>query len=227
MTLARREREKEKEKERTRRATRFRDEPYHHVLFFEHTKRGRKRTPDLFKKKCRWGVGVRRHPESGESELLEGPVSLLDGLKVSSHETLHSVPSCAWSVKLADKPGRFDREKADAIGLGIEQVSLLADGQDVEFSGQLYNAADFRAASKSGLSVLISGDTKAGVPSFEELGKAGKGPDLLIHEATYTDIKQDKADEWMHSTARDAAKAAVISHSMLWLKVVLMQNLMM
>lgn len=154
----------------------------------------------------RW---MRLNPESGESELLEGPVSLLDGLKVSSHETLHSVPSCAWSVKLADKPGRFDREKADAIGLGIEQVSLLADGQDVEFSGQLYNAADFRAANKSGLSVLISGDTKAGVPSFEELGKAGKGPDLLIHEATYTDIKQDKADEWMHSTARDAAKAAV------------------
>ena len=154
----------------------------------------------------RW---MRLSPESGECELLSDQVDLVDGLKISSHETLHSVPSCAWSVRLADKPGRFDKEKADQLGLGVEQVSSLADGHDVEFSGQSLKAADFRAPSKAGLAVLISGDTKAGVPSFEELGKSGVGLDLLIHEATYTDIKQDKADEWMHSSARDAAKAAI------------------
>jgi ribonuclease Z len=153
----------------------------------------------------RW---MRLNPESGESELLETPPVLFDGAEVRPHETLHSVPSCAWSVTLADKPGRFDSEKAVGLGLDDSAVNKLARGIDIEVDGKPLSAADFRGDSRKGLSVMISGDTKGGVPSFMELGEQGEGPNLLIHESTYTDIKQDKAEEWMHSTAKDAAKAA-------------------
>ena len=153
----------------------------------------------------RW---MRLNPESGESELLETPPVLLDGAKVRPHETLHTVPSCAWSVTLADKPGRFDRNKADELGLDDSVVHKLAKGVDIEVDGKSLAAADFRGDSRKGLSVMISGDTKGGVPSFVELGEQREGPNLLIHESTYTDIKQDKAEEWMHSTAKDAARAA-------------------
>jgi ribonuclease Z len=56
--------------------------------------------------------------------------------------------------------------------------------------------------------ILISGDTTTNVPSFNELALSGP-LDLLIHEATFTNKFSEKAGHYWHSTASDAAKAAV------------------
>jgi ribonuclease Z len=56
--------------------------------------------------------------------------------------------------------------------------------------------------------ILISGDTTKNVPSFNK--SSLNGPlDLLIHEATFTSELSEKAEKHGHSTALDAAKAAL------------------
>jgi ribonuclease Z len=119
---------------------------------------------------------------------------------------LHSVPSCGWTIRLADTAGRFEREKASEMNLDSEQKRNLAAGENVENNGELLKAEDFRGLPRDAPCVLISGDTGAGVPSFS---KIEVGPTLLIHEATYTSERVDRARQWLHSTSQDAANAAI------------------
>ena len=148
-------------------------------------------------------------PDAGTSQALEQAPVLLDGIRVRPHETLHSVPSCAWSVSLLDRAGRFNRQKADALGLSDAQVGNLAAGDDIEFDGVSLEAEGFRGPTRPAPSLLISGDTGCEVPAFAELREQGYGPFLLIHESTYTEEREDKARQWLHSTAKDAARAAL------------------
>jgi len=150
----------------------------------------------------RW---LKLNPESGECSLLDNPPVLMDGVSVHPHETLHSVPSCGWSIRLADKAGRFEREKAVEMNLDSEQKRSLAAGKDIENKGELLKAEDFRGPQRVAPCVLISGDTGAGAPSFSSIEV---GPTLLIHEATYTSERVDRARQWLHSTSQDAANAA-------------------
>ncbi len=60
--------------------------------------------------------------------------------------------------------------------------------------------------------ILVSGDTKKNVPSFNQ--KSLGGPlDILIHEATFSNDLSVKAELHGHSTASDAAKAAMDTNS--------------
>ena len=60
--------------------------------------------------------------------------------------------------------------------------------------------------------IYFSGDTAFGPIGFtrEMLPSA---PDLLLHEATFLADKQDKATEYLHSTAADAGRHATSCHA--------------
>jgi ribonuclease Z len=147
-----------------------------------------------------------RPHENSVIELDSSP-QIFAGIDISPYPTTHSVPSCAWRIGQADRPGRFDGQKAGDLGLSNQEIAKLAEGQDLEKDGNILLSEQFRGPHRIGLSLLISGDTGAEAPGLGPLS-ADKPLDLMVHEATYVDDQENKAREYLHSTARDAANAA-------------------
>ena len=143
-----------------------------------------------------------------------GGATLLDGMPQPegwTHSSLrpvpthHTVPSCGWMVHQDAMAGKFDRARADDLQLSSKQRAMLARGEDVlDGNGDTLEAAWFRGGQRDAVSVLISGDT-ASAPSAWD---ASVSPTLLIHEATFLEEQQDKADEHLHSTAAGAVASA-------------------
>ena len=149
-------------------------------------------------------------PHEKRVEKLASRPQMFEGTLISPHRTTHSVPSCAWRIGEADRPGRFDGQKARDLGLSNQEIAILAGGQDLEKDGQILLSEQFRGDDRSGLSLLISGDTGAEAPGLEALSE-DKPLDLMVHEATYVDEQEDKARDYLHSTARDAANVAKVA----------------
>jgi ribonuclease Z len=162
----------------------------------------------------RWVLGdvnggrwVEVNPETGGAVLLEGmpqPEGWTNSTLVPV-PTAHTVPSCGWMVQQHAMAGRFDRARADDLGLTTKERAQLARGEDVaRDDGELLEAEWFRGGERAPISVLISGDTATRPPAWDE----DVAPTLLIHESTFLDEQQDKADEHQHSTAAGAVASA-------------------
>ena len=89
--------------------------------------------------------------------------------------------------------------------LTTKQRAMVARGENItDVNGETIAASWFRGGERAAVSVLISGDTAATPEAWE----ASIAPTLLIHEATYLEQQQDKAEEHMHSTATGAVASA-------------------
>jgi len=124
-----------------------------------------------------------------------------EGYKVESFRTEHGVTSIGFKLTESDRPGKFDKEKAIALGLTEgKEFSLIQEGKTVRgiSPGQILGPGE------PGRSVVYSGDTGP----CEELAKATKGAHVLIHESTYAEGETELARNYMHSTCIDAAKIA-------------------
>ncbi len=133
------------------------------------------------------------------------PVQPIEEVNLTVVPTQHGIPACGWQVTQPTREGRFDRERADVLGLKRGYISRLARGEDITHDGKNLAAVDFRGPPRPPRSLLVSGDTLGGVPSFGALEIA---PDVLLHEATFTSELQEKATLYHHSTAADAANHA-------------------
>ncbi len=139
-------------------------------------------------------------------ELSPGDVLERDGYRLATFAVAHGVAAIGWSLIEATRPGRFDVEAADALGVpsGPERGALqrgeriaLADGRTVEPEQVL-------GPPRPGRKIVLTGDT---APS-EEVVEAAWGSDLLITEATFSDEERERAEETKHQTAIQAADAA-------------------
>ena len=106
--------------------------------------------------------------------------------------------------------GRFDPEKARALGVPVTQWRLLQRGQAVPLAERMVQPAEVLGAPRKGLRFVFSGDS-APCPALEQ---AAQGADLLLCDATYAlPEQQEQAAQWGHSTfgqsAALAAKAGV------------------
>ena len=89
--------------------------------------------------------------------------------------------------------------------LTTKQRAMVARGENItDANGETIAASWFRGGERAAVSVLISGDTAATPEAWD----ASLSPTLLIHEATYLEQQQDKAEEHMHSTATGAVASA-------------------
>ncbi len=117
----------------------------------------------------------------------------------------HNIPALAYSIEERERAGRFDREKA--ISLGIPPGPMfgrLQRGESITVNGKTVSPEDVMGPSRKGRKVVYSGDTRP-CKSVIELAD---GADVLIHEATFSEGMKEKAAEFWHSTARQAAEVA-------------------
>lgn len=145
-------------------------------------------------------------PLEGEAPF-SAPFQPLEGVEITMVPTRHGVPACGYHIATRGRAGRFDRERASALGLEKAEITRLAEGGEIEHAGEVLSGAEFRGPPRAGRSLLVSGDTAHGPVGFER-DQLPAPPDLLLHEATFLTDKQDKAIEYNHSTAADAGRHA-------------------
>ncbi|MEE2758771.1 MAG: MBL fold metallo-hydrolase [Candidatus Thermoplasmatota archaeon] len=141
-------------------------------------------------------------------ETFKSPIQPLDGVTVTIVPTHHGVPSCGYHFGTS-RTGKFDRERANSLGLSDDQIGQLAGGKDLEHEGAILAAQSFRAEPRPNCSLMVSGDTAFGPIGFNS-DSLPCPPQLLLHEATFLSDKQDKASKYFHSTAADAARHATL-----------------
>ncbi len=139
-------------------------------------------------------------------ELRPGDRLQRDGYALDVFPVLHGASAVGYAIVEEDRPGRFDVETANALGVpaGAER-GLLQRGEAVTLGdGRTVTSDQVLGSPRRGRKVAITGDTG---PSSEVI-EAVRGADLLVHEATFLEDERDRARETMHSTALDAAAIA-------------------
>jgi ribonuclease Z len=139
-------------------------------------------------------------------ELAPGDALERDGYRLAAFAVAHGVSALGWSLIEATRPGRFDVETAEALGIpsGPERGALqrgervsLPDGRTVEPEQVL-------GPPRPGRKIALTGDT---APS-DEIVEAAWGSDVFVTEATFSDEERERAEETKHQTATQAADVA-------------------
>jgi len=120
--------------------------------------------------------------------------------------TAHVIPSLAYALIEKPRPGRFNPEKAKALGVPEGPLwSKLQHGEKVRTeAGKIIKPGQVVGPLRGGRKIVYSGDTRP----TNNLVKLAEKADLLIHEATFEDDLSEKAQEDGHSTPTQAAKTA-------------------
>jgi ribonuclease Z len=118
----------------------------------------------------------------------------------------HGVAALGYALVEHDRPGRFDVDAADALGVppGRERGVLQAGEPVTLDDGRVITPDAVLGAGRPGRKVVLSGDT---APSPGVVQAAHKA-DVLVHEATFAADEKERARETLHSTAAEAAEVA-------------------
>ncbi len=139
-------------------------------------------------------------------ELKDGECVRFGSFRVVSFKTDHTVKSYGYAVVEDERRGKFDREKAEKLGLKPGPLyAKLARGESVTVSGRVITPDMVLGEARRGRKVVYTGDTRP----CERVVEISKNADLLIHDASFTSDLQSWAVETKHSTAREAAEVAV------------------
>ena len=118
----------------------------------------------------------------------------------------HGVSAIGYTLVEPDRPGRFDVETADALGVpsGPER-GALQHGEAVTLGdGRVVTPAHVLGPPRPGRTVVLAGDSAPAASVLE----AARGADLLVHEATFCEDERARAEETLHATAAQAAELA-------------------
>jgi ribonuclease Z len=140
-------------------------------------------------------------------ELEPGDVLDRDEYVLSTFPVAHGVSALGYSLVEPPRPGRFDVDTANALGVppGPER-GLLQRGESVTLAdGHVVTPGDVLGPGRPGRKVVLAGD---GAPAGSVL-EAARHADLLVHEATFCEDERERAVETRHSTARAAAELAL------------------
>jgi ribonuclease Z len=139
-------------------------------------------------------------------ELRPGDVLERGDYNVVTFPVAHGVESLGFALVEHPRPGRFDVEAADALGVppGPER-GLLQAGESVQLpDGRIVTPDEVLGPPRPGRRVVLSGDT-AFSPTVLA---AARGAEVLVHEATFLDEERERARETAHATALEAAELA-------------------
>ncbi len=141
-------------------------------------------------------------------ETRPGNVALdADDYEVRTFETAHrNVSSVGYALVEDDRRGRFDREKAESLGVPVgPKFGRLHDGERVELEdGTVVEPEQVVGDPRPGRRFVYTGDTRP----VDATVAVADDPELLIHDATFAEEWADRARQTGHSTGREAAEIA-------------------
>jgi ribonuclease Z len=138
-------------------------------------------------------------------ELRAGDLLERDGYNLVTFAPAHGVSAVGYALVEGPRPGRFDVEEADSLGIAPPQRGLLQRGESVELDdGRVITPDAVLGPPRPGRKIVLAGDT---APSPVVL-EAARGAEVLVHEATFLDEEAERARETSHSTALEAADLA-------------------
>ncbi len=125
---------------------------------------------------------------------------------VTAIKANHPIPTLAYLFKEKSRPGRFNKEKALALGVPEgKSFGMLQRGRGVTLEDKSEITPDMvMGPERQGRSMFYTGDTAP----CEDITVAAKGVSVLVHEATFMAKHQEKGNEFGHSSAGQAATLA-------------------
>ena len=141
------------------------------------------------------------------NEVGSGEVALRsEDFVVRAFGTDHRVRSVGYVLSENDRKGRFDRERAEALGVPVgPKFSQLHGGESVELEdGTVVRSEQVVGPPRPGRTLVYTGDTRPAESTVEAAADA----DLLIHDATFASDRTGRARRTAHSTAAEAADVA-------------------
>jgi ribonuclease Z len=136
--------------------------------------------------------------------LAAGATVELGGYRVRTAVADHPVPALAYRVEENPKRGRFDAARAHELGVRGPDFARLEAGESVRAGHHVVRPDDVLGPPRLGRSVVYSGDS---APS-EAITRLAERATVLVHEATAATELEREANEWGHSSARQAAECA-------------------
>jgi ribonuclease Z len=139
-------------------------------------------------------------------ELSPGDSLEREDYRLTTFSVAHGVSSVGYALVEDERPGRFDVETADSLGVpsGPERGALQRGEPVTLADGRVVTPNQVLGEPRPGRTIVIAGDTGPS-PTVVE---AARGAELLVHEATFLEDERERARETAHSTALEAAELA-------------------
>jgi ribonuclease Z len=139
-------------------------------------------------------------------ELRAGDALERDGYRILVFPVHHGVSAVGYAVVEHVRPGRFDVETADALGVpnGPERGALQRGDSITLADGRVLTPDSVLGEARPGRRIVIAGDT---APT-ETVRVLAEDADVLVHEATFLEDERERAADTLHSTAFQAAEIA-------------------
>ncbi len=144
--------------------------------------------------------------------LEHGSIVPFNGYTVRAFATIHGIPGLGYVLEEDERPGRFNRDHAIALGVPPgplfgrlqrgETVRIVRDGIETEV-----RPGDVLGEPRPGRKVVYTGDTRP-IQNLPRVAAMIRDADLLIHDATFDDQESSRAREVLHTTAGEAGEAA-------------------
>ena len=127
-----------------------------------------------------------------------------DGLRIEAFRVNHNVVCYGYSLSI-DRAGKFQLDKAEALGIERRYWNKLQKGETLELDGKIYTPDMVMGEARKGLKVTYCTDTRP----TEGIVKHAAGSDLFICEGMYAEPeKLVKAKQYKHMTFYEAADMA-------------------
>ena len=124
--------------------------------------------------------------------------------RIEAFRVNHNVICYGYNL-IVERAGRFQVEKAKALGLPVQLWNPLQKGNVVEFEGKTYTPDMVLGPPRKGIKLTYTTDTRP----TESILRNAKDSDLFICEGMYgEDDKIEKAKGYKHMTFREAATLA-------------------
>ncbi len=142
-------------------------------------------------------------------ELRPGESLARDGYSLGAIEVDHGVQAIGWTLVEDERPGRFDLEAAERLGVPAGPLfGALQRGETVTTPAEATVAPEqVLGPARPGRKIVLTGDTRAGRSVLEAANEA----EVLVHDGSFGEEERERADETGHATAGDAAELARVA----------------
>jgi ribonuclease Z len=138
-------------------------------------------------------------------ELGEGEALRHAGYEIRCFPVEHRMSAYGYALVEDERPGRFDPEAAQALGVEPgPDFGRLQGGETVGGRDGPVRPEQVMGEARRGRKVVITGDTAP----CEMTRLAAHEAELLVHDGSFADEEVERARETGHATARQAAELA-------------------